>query len=161
MRLLPFDHVVIDSPLPLAQAHARLRAATGARRFFRFGRAPYPFEGEVNGTDVRIRRAIGYNNTYLPRIHGRLEPRAQGSRLAATMSMHPFTIVFSAVWLAAALLITILAVPTLVRERNPLALIPFAVIAFVYTLMSVGFWVEARIARRKLAAILRADPPPV
>ncbi|MBB4636861.1 hypothetical protein [Longimicrobium terrae] len=114
----------------------------------------------MNGTDVRIRRAIRYKNSYLPRIHGRLEPRAQGSRLAATMSMHPFTIAFSAVWLAAALVIAVLAVPNLIREKNPLAIIPVGMIVFMYAMMSVGFWVEAGIARRRLAEILHASTPP-
>lgn len=159
MRLLPYDHLLIDSPLPLEQAQARLREATGPRRFIKFFRAPHPFEGEVNGTDVRVQRAIIYGNSYLPRIHGRLERHAHGSRLAATMSMSPFTSVFSAIWFASVLFITIFVTPTLSRDGDPMALIPVGMLILGYTMMSLCFWVEAGIARRRLAEILQARTP--
>jgi hypothetical protein len=156
MRLLPFDTIVIDSPLSPAEAQVRLGDATGVKRLLRSRPSPLPFEGEVTGTEVRIQRAINYGNSFLPRINGRIEARAHGSRLTAHLAMHPLVIVFMAVWFGGVLAI---GVPASVRtlltgELTPRALIPVAMLIFGYGLVSVGFWMEAGAARSRLREIL-------
>lgn len=155
MRLLPYDKLSIHSPLPMDQAEARLRESVGPTRYLRFGAGPYPFQGEVDGTEVRIHRSIIYQNSFLPRIRARLEPHGQGSRLAGTMSLHPFVLVFSVVWVTG-VMIGLWQTVARVSRGGPAAEvgIPLAMLAFLYVTMSVGFWWEAAIARRRLAEIL-------
>jgi hypothetical protein len=162
MPLLPYDTLVIDSPLPPGEALARLRAATGPRRWFRgFGAATHPFQGEVVGDEVRIERVIGYGNSFLPRIHGRVEPRAHGSRLNATMALHPLVAVFMLVWMAFALATGLpLAALQLARGLDePAMLTPMGMALAGWLLASGCFTFEARIARERLTALLdaRAD----
>jgi hypothetical protein len=69
MRLLPYGKLLIHSPLPVAQAQARLRESVGLERYLQFGAGPHPFQGEVNGTEVRIHRSIVHENSFLPHTH--------------------------------------------------------------------------------------------
>lgn len=160
MPLLPHQTLVIDSPLPADEALARLRAQTGQHRWFRWGRVPYPFEGEVAGSEVRIQRVIRYRNSFLPRIRGWVEPSVRGSRFTATLSLHPLVTVFMLVWFAMALAIGIpmTAVPLAEGSADPLALIPLAMLAFGWGMVSGAFTYEARVARDRLAAILEGEP---
>ncbi|HEX2206682.1 MAG TPA: hypothetical protein VHG93_03315, partial [Longimicrobium sp.] len=72
MQLFSHDTLVIDSPLPPGEACTRTRQATGAPRFLGLGKPAAPFEGEVVENEIRIERAIGYQNGWLaahPRPH--------------------------------------------------------------------------------------------
>lgn len=160
MPLLPYDTLLIESPLPLHEARARLQGATGPVRWLRFGAPPHAFEGEVAGDAVRIHRAIRYQNAFLPRIEGRLEPGAQGSRLRAAMKLHPFVAVFMAVWFSIALAAGLPMVIALFFGAPAVtALIPLAMLLFGGALVSGAFTFEARIARERLAALLDGHTP--
>lgn len=160
MPLLPYATLLIDSPLPVERAAARLQQATGPRTLFRFGpRSPHPFAGEITDREVRIERAIGYQNAFLPRIRAHLEPCAEGCRLVGSMSLHPFVAVFLAVWVG----FLLMGLPTLLRlargEPSPQAWTLLAMLAFAWALAAGAFTVEARLARRRLAALLDAAGP--
>ncbi|MBB4636860.1 hypothetical protein [Longimicrobium terrae] len=155
MRLLPYDKLLIHSPLPVGQAEARLRESVGPERYLQFNAGPLPFLGEVNGTEVRIHRSTAHENSFVPRIHARLEVHEQGSRLAGTMSLHPFVLAFLVVWVTG----TVIALRQMVARASrgePASgvAIPIAMLAFMYLLTSVSFWWEADVARRHLKEIL-------
>lgn len=156
MPLLPYDTLVIESPLPVAEARGRLQGATGPVRWLRFGPAAYPFEGEVTDDEVRIRRAIGYQNSFLPRIQGRLEPAARGSRLAATMEMHPLVMIFVGLWMAIAVTIALPMLVLALTSDPPaeMVLIPVAMVLGGWALTAGAFTLEARIARAHLTRLL-------
>jgi hypothetical protein len=158
MPLFPHATLLIESPLPVERAAARLQEATGPRTLFRFGpRPPQPFAGEVTGSEVRIERAIGYQNSFLPRIRAHLEPRAGGCRLVGSMSLHPLVAVFLVVWVAFLLMMGLPALLWLARgEPSPQAWTFLGMLAFAWVLSAGAFTVEARLAHRKLAALLDA-----
>jgi hypothetical protein len=162
MPLLPYDTLLIDSPLPVDEARARLEQATGPRRWARYGPPPQPFQGEVTADEVRIERAITYQNSFLPRIRGRLEPRADGSRLQATLSPHPLAAAFMAVWFAGVLLIGVPStVAGLLAGESGLAVwITPLMLAFGWILCSGIFTIEAHIARGRLAGLLEGAVHP-
>jgi hypothetical protein len=156
MPLLPYDTLVIESPLPVAEALGRLQGATGPVRWMGMGTGAHPYEGEVTEDEVSIRRAIGYQNSFLPRIQGRLEPAGQGSRLAATMEMHPLVMLIMSLWMAIALT-TALPMLVLAATSDPpveFVLLPVGMLLAGWALASGAFTIEARIARRELTALL-------
>lgn len=166
MPLLPYDTLVIDSPLPVAEARARLEQATGPRRWLRtwgFVSVPsHPFVGEITDHRVRIQRAIVYQNSFLPHIEARLEPRAEGCRLAGTMSLHPLVGVFMLFWVAVAAVIALTAAVGSLRrgQMDAGAWMPLGMLIFAWGLCSGAFTVEARIARKRLAALLEGAALP-
>lgn len=150
--LIPFDRFVIESPLAPARAAAELASNVEPRQWIRFRRGASAFEGEVWETDFRISRMIGYNNAFLPRIHGGFERSPHGTRVSGTMRLHPFVLVFIAVWSGMAILIGFSNMAQ--GPLTPLALAPVGMIAFMWALVCGAFTIEARIARRRLAEIL-------
>ena len=161
MPLLPYDTLLIDSPLSVEQAAARLQRAIGPRPWFPFGPRPRPFHGEFTGHQVRIQRAIAYQNSFLPHIEARLEPRAEGCRLVGTMSLHPLVGVFMLFWVAVLVLIGLsAAVGGLAQgETGSGAWMPVGMLIFGWVLCSGAFTVEARIARKRLATLLEGEVP--
>lgn len=165
MPLLPYDTLLIDSPLPADGALARLQAATGPRRWTLWrglGPAPRPFTGTATADEIRIERVIGYGNAFRPRIRGRIEPRAGGSRLTATMSLHPFVSVFMLVWFGGVLAtgLRIVAAPPSAGIREPvLIVIPPAMLLLGWLLVAGGFTFEAWRARSRLTELLDARTP--
>lgn len=165
MPLLPYDTLLIDSPLPIEQAAMRLQLATGPRKLLRLWPAlsapSHPFVGELIDDEFRIERAIAYQNSFLPRIRARLEPRAEGCRLAGTMSLHPPVGVFMLVWVG---MVALIGVPATLwglahGDFSQATWIPPAMLVFGWALCSGAFTIEARIARKRLAGLLEGAVP--
>lgn len=158
MRLLPKDTLLIESPLPAAEALARLRAATGPWKLFRLGRVPYALEGEVDADRVEVQRVIYYRNSFLPRVRAVVEPMPRGSRLRGTLSLHPLVVAFLVVWLGALLVAPVAVFLTVPREqpRALFMLVPFAFLVVVWLLVVGAFSYEVKRARALLAELLAA-----
>lgn len=161
MFLFPRNQLVMDSPLTADEALSRLRHATGTPQWVKmpFQPSESPFEGRIDGNEVRIQRAIGYQNAWLPRIRGHVQPLADGSRLTATLSIHPLVAVFTVVWFAAAVATMLPALMTLEVSAPG----PAAIVALVMLLAGVaifGLYVfESRAARARLAELLIGGSP--
>jgi hypothetical protein len=155
MPLLPPNPLIIDSPLSADEALARLRAATGAPRWVRFRAPATPFEGEVTGHEFRIRRAINYQNSWLPRIRGHVEPRAEGCQLTARMSLHPLVMLFMLAWFGAVLAFAVPGLLLLLRAGDP-GLLAFdgMMLLFGGGLSLGAYGYEANAARDRLTALL-------
>lgn len=162
---MPFYRFEIRSPLPVAEVADRLRSMIGPPLAFREGfersfgmdRKEYPpFIGSINDGSFRVRRDIRYRNSFLPRIAGKIIPLATGSSTRVTLYMHPFTIVFMAIWFF------MVAVAALDGPR-PFAsqegrLIPIGMFVFGLVLCLVGFVPEAIKARRLLrSGVAKSD----
>ncbi|HEX8695705.1 MAG TPA: hypothetical protein VF746_25040 [Longimicrobium sp.] len=158
MPLLPFERYELHSALPAAEAASRLAAAVEPERRFRSGKAARAFEGEVGGAGFRIRRIIGYRNSFLPTIHGRIVPDAGGSRVRCTLTLHPLTAVITALWLAGVVLIGggIALGPLPPGQSGWSRVAPLGMLLFGWGLVSGAFTLEARRARRLLSELLDA-----
>ncbi|HEU0014462.1 MAG TPA: hypothetical protein VFQ45_12305 [Longimicrobium sp.] len=159
MPLLPYERLEIESPLPPVEVCARLASVIEPRRLFRFGRdGARDFEGWIDGNAFEVQRIIGYQNAFLPRIAGVVEPAGSGSRITATLKLHPFVAVFMAVWMGAVLvvgvpmMIAMLLVPSVEPDRG-MRLIPPGVFLAGWLLVSGSFTFEARRARALLSAL--------
>lgn len=158
MPVLPYQTFVIESPLPPREASARLDRAVEPKRLLRFGPAACPFEGRADGDGFDIQRVIGYQNSFVPRIRGTLEPAATGSCIRASMSLHPLVIAFMTVWFSGVILIglPIALLGIAGPAPAPFHLIPVAMLVFGWALMAGAFTYEARRAIRELAALFAA-----
>ncbi len=112
-----------------------------------------PYQGEVSPNRFKISRVIYYRNSFLPIIKGELKADLGGTRLDIKMSLHPFVIVFMAIWFGGvglgAMATIFGALSTLIQEGItslpslfPLG-IPWGMFIFGYLLVMGFFKFEA------------------
>jgi hypothetical protein len=106
-----------------------------------------PFIGRVEGNDFKLYRDIGYRNSFLPRIRGRVSAYRDGANIDVTMYLHPFVLVFMLFWLGG---VAAGAVTLLGHGKGSEALIPLGMFFFGVALPLGGFYPEAIKARRIL-----------
>lgn len=156
--LIPYRRYELLSDRPPAEVEASLRAVVGYRRFLGLGMAPFPFEGEVQDGGFTIQRAITYRNSFLPQIRGKITQASQGSRIAISMTLHPFVLAFMVIWLSAAGAgFVFVLYQTLRTGGSPSG--AFGVLfmfVFGWALAAGGFASEAREADRLLTSVLHA-----
>jgi hypothetical protein len=152
--LIPFRRFMIESPLPLATAHARLAAAIEPKRWLRFGGGERPFEGRIDETSFEIWRIIGYENSSRPGIRGTLVPAGNGTTVEGSMTLSLFTRVFAIIWFGGVLVGCVGALFAVATgARDPLLIIPFAMLAFGGLTVIGGFVFEVRRALRELGRV--------
>ena len=156
MPLLPFDRFSIETSLTSDEVRNALASAAEPRKWFRFGPGRCSFEGEVGIDSFRLRRIIGYRNSFLPDIRGRIMATNGGSTVEGTMSLHPIVLGFMIVWFGGVLLIGgAMSVAMLARGVwQPMVLVPLGMLAFGWILTSGAFTFEARKARALLVEML-------
>ena len=159
MPLFPYKHYELVSDQTPSEIEAAMRAAVAPRRVFGSG-ATRPFEGEVGDRTFDVQRAIGYKNSFLPRVRGDIFAAPGGSRIAVRMRLRLFILVFTIIWMggvgAACLLMLI---SELRQGGSPYrALGPAVMFIFGWFLAAAGFSYEARIAEPLLAKIMTARP---
>lgn len=159
MPLVPYLRRELESSKAPAEVEQAMRAAVEPRRLLRFGPPTRPFEGVVGDGSFEVRRIIGYRNSFLPQIRGTISAAAEGTRIAITMSLHPFTLVFTIVWLGGVAAGCLVALVTVIQKGggNPLMVLgPAGMFAFGWLLAAGGFTFEARKAMALLAKTMGA-----
>jgi hypothetical protein len=109
-----------------------------------------PFLGSVKGNSFNLRRNINHRNSFLPRIHGRIDSVKNGPRVRIVMFMHPLVFLFTLFWLGS-------AGSTAWREfgaNSALPYIPLMMFIFGLALSMGGFFAEAAKAKHLLSAAL-------
>ena len=156
LTFFPHRHLQVRTPLPCDEVLRRLSEVVEPKQWFRF---PFfgkhrPYEGVVSANGFRISRVIDYRNSFLPMIDGRVSPDAHGTVVDVSLSLHPFTSVFMAVWLG---LTGVLGIVFLVGvllghgSGEPVfSLVPLGMCAFGYLLMHGGFAFEVGPVRKLL-----------
>jgi hypothetical protein len=111
-----------------------------------------PFRGEVSDRAFKMTRVIGYRNSFLPVLRGRIEDDATGgSVVRIRMTLPAFTAIFLIFWIGfiARFLIGDLAAVGHLRSYAPLFMLLFAVV-----LTPVAFFAEVRKAEQLLRKAL-------
>jgi hypothetical protein len=111
------------------------------------------FEGEITQDDIRVRRVLGYNNSFAPMSRIVVHPAARGSRVEVTMAPHPFVLVFVAIWCLGVAGVAMYAGQETVWF--PLVML-LVVAAMVYGITLAAFWYEASKQERTLRRIFGA-----
>ena len=115
------------------------------------GQAP-EFLGEVHDRDFKIRRIIGYRNSFLPIIRGTVVPRpGGGSHLRLVMALHLAIVVSMVAWFG--LLIWLLAMSASLEGAPAVSAI---LIIFVGVMTVGGFVYEAGKGEDALRRLLGA-----
>ena len=118
-------------------------------RFFDSRRKP--FVGKVGTDSFIIYRDIWYQNSFLPRIRGRVEATLSGSKVSIKMSLHPFVTVVLCCIVTMAVYSVISAYP-IIRSVPPF---DYIFLAFLVAIVPIGFIPEAIKAKRLLIAAIQ------
>jgi hypothetical protein len=154
VKWLPHHRFEIVSPLDRQAALAAVTAHTEPENWFRF---TWPnsandkrFEGVVGADGFHVRRVIGYRNSFLPVIDGKVHAAGRGSRIDVSMRLFWFVYAFVGIWVVAAL--------TGFAASGGAVGLAFgaAMILFVYVMTMAGFWFEAGKQERTLREIFQA-----
>ncbi len=104
---MPLYRFSLDVPAPVYVVAERIRAIIRPAPGFweawvsswQHKYSGLSFVGEVADNSFRLRRNIGYRNSFLPRIRGRMISTATGTRVDVLMFMHPLVFIFMLFWL--------------------------------------------------------------
>jgi hypothetical protein len=137
--------VELVSPLSREECEARLRAATDRDGLLScFGSRQVV--GRVSGGSVRLRKRIGYRNSFQTFLIGSLKGRDGATIFRGRAGMHPFVTGFMAVWFSLLVLIGGAAFAAAVGgliagQGQPLgAIIPPLMLVFGVGLVCFGRW---------------------
>lgn len=159
MPLLPYLRCELESSKTPSEVEEAMRWAVEPKRFLRFGGATRPFEGVVGDGAFDVRRIIGYRNSFLPQIRGKISAAPEGSRIAITMSLHPFVLAFMILWLGGVGAGCLVMLVKVIQEGGGApgeVLGPAGMFAFGWLLSAGGFTFEARKAATLLASTMTA-----
>lgn len=157
VKLLPYHRFEFASPHTRDAALAGLVVHVEPVKWFR---ARWPstannerFEGEITPEGARIRRVLGYNNSFAPESYIVVHQAARGSRVEITMRPHVFVLVFIAIWCLGVAGIVMAAG----QDMLATALVALSgVAAMVYGIALAAFWYEATKQERTLRNIFSA-----
>ncbi|GAB4405270.1 MAG: hypothetical protein OHK0039_06090 [Bacteroidia bacterium] len=160
MKYWPSEHIIYHSPLDAAEVLRRLRENMEAPKVFRmkgiWGKNDHkPYDGRIDGKTFSMARIIGYRNSFLPQIRGVVDDHAQGTRVDATMGLHPLVLVFLAIWsggLGLGFVFFLTAANT--TTFDPMMLVPLAMALAMYGIVTGVFKYESAKSKAFLADLL-------
>jgi hypothetical protein len=154
-RRVPHRGLPIRTNLSPQQVAERVGAEVEPRRWIRlWAGGSKAFEGRVDEHGFEMSRIIGYRNSFVPILRGRIEPRDGGCAVHVTMDLHLFVKAFGAVWFSGVLLGAIACTVATIVNGNPLGLLAWVLPLFGFLLFTVPFGMEADTAEALLRAML-------
>lgn len=117
------------------------------------------FTGFATNAYFEIKRIIFYQNAFLPRVKGLIEPDVNGSRVEIKMYMHILVMLFMCIWLGGVTVGCVTLTVTMVINRHFEApmLIPYIMFLIGYGVMMWGFKYESVKAKEKLLELLEGE----
>jgi hypothetical protein len=94
---LPFQRLVLHSPLSVAEARAALLRQMADVPFFK-NAGGKPMRGRLQADRFRCSRVINYRNLFLPVVQGRLSSASTGTRVELLFRLPVFSTLFMTVW---------------------------------------------------------------
>lgn len=163
MKFLPTENITYKSRLNEEEIVKRLSDFIEPEKTFRFGvfskSSTKSYEGQIYGSNFEIKRIIGYRNSFLPRINGSIEKNFDGTTIKVKMRLHILVIVFLCIWCGGVGIACIasLSLTFGIVKFDPMSLIPFGMLIFVYLLTMGGFKFESSKAKQDLQGIFEAE----
>jgi len=157
VRWVPQHRFEIQSLLSAPAALEALRAHVEPRRMFRVGLPSSAndkrFQGVIDADSFNITRVIGYRNSFLPQVSGKV--RTSGSRSVIDVQMALFAPVIVLVIAIAAMMFLIIG--AVAMEGDVAALASLQIMpALAYGAVLWAFWFEAEKQERALREIFQA-----
>jgi hypothetical protein len=161
MLLLPQEILVYRSTLGIQQIHERLVTYVEPQINGFVGwkkKRQKQYEGTVDRNGFEITRIIGYRNSFLPVISGRIKATESQTVITITMRLHLFVRVFLTIWCGMAILFLVIYITKSIQERlfDPATLLPIALLIFMYSLTTRSFKMESKKAKEDLLEMLLA-----
>lgn len=163
MKYFPFENITYETKLDLNEIKQRLSEVIEPKRNFRmtgvFGKNNHKlYEGRINGNEFNITRIIGYGNSFLPIIKGKIEKGFNGTKVNVKMSLQPFIIFFMFIWFVGIGIGCFAALAMMFNEERfePMSLIPFGMLIFGYAIVTGGFKYESIKSKKYLAQLFEA-----
>ena len=158
MFLSPQRKLELRSVLSVSAAAQAIANEVEPKKWLRFGSGARAFEGAVSESSFEVQRIIHYRNSFLPQIRGDIRAASQGAlgcTISIRMSLHPFVLIFMAVWLG---VVSVAAVGTLtsVSPSGVVAFVPLGMLLLAVLMVLGGFWYEAKKAELLLVEIFAA-----
>lgn len=118
-----------------------------------------PYQGTISANSFRIERVIGYRNSFLPIIQGKLTQLNQNTSIEISMDMSTFIFAFMSLWLLFAGFMAFCALCTGISEGRLgwMHLGPIALLVFGIAMPKIGFQVEANKSKAFLYKLFAAD----
>jgi len=163
MKFLPTENITYKTRLKEEEIIKRLSECVEPEKTFRFGvfssGSIKSYEGKVNARTFDIKRIIGYQNSFLPRINGIIENEYDGLNIRVKMRLHIFVIVFLCFWCGG---VGLACITDLIQffgnsEFNLASFIPFGMLIFAYGLTMGAFKFESNKSKKDLQRIFEAD----
>ncbi len=160
-KYLPFERYSITTALKPHEIRERLQSRMAHSRLL-ISRGDDAYEGKVTEEQFKINRIIGYRNSFLPIIEGKILPAGPLTQVDIKMRMHLFVTVFFGIWMGMVavvclvlLLIWFFPFPWQERQFNPSMLIPFGMLVFGWALTFFAFKFESRRSKAFLNELLK------
>lgn len=166
MPLIPYQAFRLETALPPDEVAARLTAATEPVRWLRFrllgSETGNRFEGTVGDDWFRVWRLVGYENSFLPVIRGRVTPSTRGSSVEGSLVLNPVMTVIVVILTALIALGGAQNIGPLLAGGpwNPPGWSQVLVIIFLWALCAGCFTYEARRSLALLHRVISAEPKP-
>lgn len=165
MDLLPYEHFTIRTSLSEAEVHRRLADSIEPYQMLRwFWGNHRPYQGSISADEFQVTRIIGYRNSFLPRISGRIGSDLGQTTIDIKMMLHPLVIAFLAFWMLfvglgflAAVVSTMnsLLNPAHASDASPAAILATGFMLVFAAAMTVGFFkLEALKSKRFFRELL-------
>ena len=156
--LLPFENITYKTKLSSEETLNKLSEIIEPKKTFRmtgiFGSSNHkPYEGSIYRNTFNINRIISYRNSFLPRIHGKVEKDFNSTKINVKMRLHTGVIIFMFIWCGLVGGIgCLIAASTFLNSEHfePAALIPFGMLIFAYAMTTGGFKYESAKSKKDL-----------
>lgn len=158
MTFLPFETIIIDTPLTKEETISNLRSNIEREKTFCLWNKSdtKAFEGQLTTNEFEIKRIISYRNSFLPIIKGRIETFGTGTRLTVNMRLHVAVMTFMAVWFGFVGLFFIASLSSL-EDRSDTSLFPLGMLLFGYPLTMGGYLFESYRTKEILTDITKGQ----
>jgi len=126
-----------------------------AQRIFKLCSGPHrTYDGQVNKSAFDIKRVIIGQNSFLPKITGKIKSESEGTIIEIDMRINAGVTVFLWVWFIGTGLLSLFFLPIL---PNPISFIPIALFAFCYVMMVTLFNRESKKSKNDLQTLFDAE----
>jgi len=163
MKLLsycvPYTRLSLRSSLPPNEIAALFGSKIEPWQWMRFSGGGNRFQGSLTSDKFTVSRVIGYRNSFLPIIAGKIEPAEGGAIVRLVFRLHLAAAIFMAIWFGGVLLGCLAATVALILGKihpHPTLLIPFGMLAFGIALVCGGFWFETLKQKPMLLELFQA-----
>jgi len=164
--IVPYRRFVIETlkspPEILDALESQVEQGSSAMLSTSTGRtdSAHTFVGELSVDRFKIRRKIGYRNSFLPMINGVVTPMDDGARVVVTIMPHVFVVLFMCVWMSIATFAAVAGLTALILHGDLVGLATLILPAFGTLLMLIGFVPEAKKGEIFIRALIPPKQPP-